>query len=99
MMFDMEKIMVSMPSIGLKPFLLVYNGYDNSEYYYVSMPSIGLKPFLQKKITMIKLPRFGVNALNRAQAISTMTLGVKSTILQKMCQCPQSGSSHFYLIF
>ena len=87
--------MVSMPSIGLIPFLH-YSHFEHSRTHdSVSMPSIGLIPFLLRIRKRYQNLYSCVNALYRAHPISTANTAIKPTN-KEMCQCPLSGSSHFY---
>ena len=63
----------------------------------VSMPSIGQIPFLLYKFRGWVVPHKGcVNALNRANPISTKQNTATRLQSLRLCQCPQSGKSHFY---
>ena len=62
---------VSMPLIGLSPFLLPAHLKQAPQQSHVSMPLIGLSPFLQWRKQVNSEKYYCVNALNRAFPIST----------------------------
>ena len=59
------------------------------------MPLVGLIPFLQYYEESHEANGKCVNALGRAHPISTQ-FKERVALLTVMCQCPWSGSSHFY---
>ena len=62
---------VSMPCVGLTPFLHICRIHRRYHQEYVSMPCVGLTPFLQDVVDEIKKTNEGFNALCRAYSIST----------------------------
>ena len=91
-----QSLCVSMPFIGLSPFLLLLWKDYLMFYQLVSMPFIGLSPFLLSMIltlwrcyASVSMPFIGLPPF-----LQTFDLNEDTKVL--LCQCPLSGFLHFY---
>ncbi len=88
-------VFVSMPYIGLLPFLLEMVDDDTQDNAVCQCPTSGFSHFYLPKVFVFGMLIGCVNALHRASPISTPFRPRRSQ-QSLLCQCPTSGFSHFY---